>query len=80
MQASVDGVSLFLISDRGSVLYFSALKQLAVVSTLLFITSAYASESDVSEPTREQAKPKNVVLIIGDGMDDQQITIDRNYL
>jgi alkaline phosphatase len=80
MQTSVDGVSLFLISDRGSVLYFSALKQLAVVSTLLFITSAYASERGVSEPTREQAKPKNVVLIIGDGMDDQQITIARNYL
>jgi len=26
------------------------------------------------------AAPKNVILIIGDGMDDQQITIARNYL
>jgi alkaline phosphatase len=27
-----------------------------------------------------QENPKNVILIIGDGMDDQQITIARNYL
>ena len=26
------------------------------------------------------ASPKNVILIVGDGMDDQQITIARNYL
>lgn len=28
----------------------------------------------------EEPAPKNVILIIGDGMDDQQITIARNYL
>ena len=33
-----------------------------------------------SGPKSEIASPKNVILLIGDGMDDHQITIARNYL
>ncbi|MEP0201833.1 MAG: alkaline phosphatase [Halioglobus sp.] len=43
---------------------------------LVSVTSATAQEQGpISTPS-----PANVILIIGDGMDDQQITIARNYL
>lgn len=38
------------------------------------VGNSYAGSSD------EQAEPRQVILIIGDGMDDQQVTIARNYL
>ena len=60
----------------------------ALLTTLLWTASAWssaeepigASESGVAEPTPTAAGQRNVILIIGDGMDDQQITIARNYL
>jgi alkaline phosphatase len=45
-------------------------------SSLLNATLGMAQDAPV-EPT---AEPRNVILIIGDGMGDQQITIARNYL
>jgi alkaline phosphatase len=44
---------------------------LALTGALLFVASATAQNRD---------DRRNVILIIGDGMDDQQITIARNYL
>ena len=43
-------------------------------SALLFLSSALTGMATAEEPMR------NVILIIGDGMDEQQITIARNYL
>ena len=40
------------------------------------IAMAHASAPAATEPP----PPRAVILIIGDGMDDQQITIARNYL
>ncbi|CAM3426909.1 alkaline phosphatase [Parendozoicomonas haliclonae] len=34
----------------------------------------------VQAASNERPKPRNVILIIGDGMDDHQITLARNYL
>ena len=34
----------------------------------------------VLEGARMAAAPKNVILIIGDGLDDQHVTMGRNYL
>ncbi len=50
--------------------------------------SAHATQADVSETQTADTAPaaissppaRNVILIIGDGMDDHQITIARNYL
>jgi alkaline phosphatase len=42
-------------------------------------TSALAQQENDS-PAPAEAEQRNVILIIGDGMDDQQITIARNYL
>tara|TARA_R110002110_G_scaffold406421_1_gene626459 strand:+ start:290487 stop:291902 length:1416 start_codon:yes stop_codon:yes gene_type:complete len=42
-------------------------------------SSALADASTVSN-TDDTAAPRQVILIIGDGMDEQQITIARNYL
>jgi len=36
--------------------------------------------AQVSEKAQAASEPRQVILIIGDGMDDQQITIARNYL
>lgn len=46
-----------------------------IFSTLA--TSANLAPGAASEPT---GRPHHVILIIGDGMDEQQITIARNYL
>lgn len=52
-------------------------------SLTLQATQAETPESPPTEVTSAGAPlsaPKNVILIIGDGMDDHQITIARNYL
>ena len=50
----------------------------------LFLLLAIALAGRAQSPSPETAdatpSPRNVILIIGDGMDDQQITIARNYL
>ena len=50
-----------------------------LLATGLFTTSAlYAALQPDIKPTPDS--PRNVILLIGDGMDDHQITIARNYL
>ena len=43
-------------------------------------SSAVAADEQVDPNNTASAAKPNVILIIGDGMDDQQITIARNYL
>lgn len=50
--------------------------RMAIAVTLLQSTSVLADETTDTSP----ASKRNVILIIGDGMDDHQITIARNYL
>ena len=60
-----------------------------VLSSLLFVASTFAASQLAAEggaPTPERApdpapvtQPRQVILIIGDGMDEQQITIARDY-
>lgn len=58
----------------------SALRSIALISftvgTTFLSASAFAEDVTASNPN----PAKNVILIIGDGMDDHQITIARNYL
>ncbi len=49
----------------------------AVLMTIAFTVRA---EEPMPSPPEAAETPSNVILIIGDGMDDQQITIARNYL
>lgn len=55
-------------------------------SVLLFSAIAFACAGCTGEPNQRESAPgrppapPKVILIIGDGMDDQQITIARNYL
>jgi alkaline phosphatase len=60
------------------------LKSITLVSTLvcstLMIGSVSAKDRDAKQYSRQHLPPRNLILIIGDGMDDQQITIARNYL
>ena len=49
------------------------------LAMLPFTLAAYAQDAPV-EVSEAETGPRNVILIIGDGMDDQQITIARNYL
>ena len=45
------------------------------------VTAAQPEQLDAPpQVATEVAAPRNVILIIGDGMDEQQITIARNYL
>ena len=44
------------------------------------IILAFIILSSALEPTVLQATPRNVILIIGDGFDDQHVTMGRNYL
>ncbi|MEP4146516.1 MAG: alkaline phosphatase [Halioglobus sp.] len=57
---------------------------LLLTCSLMASVSAFAQEVPVeasSEPASGAAQqPRNVILIIGDGMDEQQVTIARNYL
>ena len=52
---------------------------LAILLVGLFSTGA-AWTQELSFVDDQAASQRNVILIIGDGMDDQQITIARNYL
>ncbi|MEE3326931.1 MAG: alkaline phosphatase [Myxococcota bacterium] len=51
---------------------------------LLFVSATWAQSAEGSQGQGEagdaSSSPRNVILIIGDGMDDHQITIARNYL
>ncbi len=49
-------------------------------SLLLGATLAIAQDNAVEANPNPVAQPRQVILIIGDGMDEQQITIARNYL
>ena len=50
----------------------------AILASLLLASAAWSQDAEpVDTPVPSQ---RNVILIIGDGMDDQQITIARNYL
>ena len=49
-------------------------------SLLLSAWGAIAEPSTVVTAPAPAAQPRQVILIIGDGMDEQQITIARNYL
>ncbi|KEQ13140.1 alkaline phosphatase [Endozoicomonas numazuensis] len=46
----------------------------------LCLSLAMVSSSAVLAVDSEPTAPRNVILIVGDGMDDHQITIARNYL
>ena len=49
-----------------------------LLATILLTSTAWSQDTmPVDEPVSES---RNVILIIGDGMDDQQISIARNYL
>ena len=54
----------------------------AVMFLLMAVTLAQAADLTQDEETApgSLSSPRNVILIIGDGMDDHQITIARNYL
>ena len=52
------------------------------LTVLLGVTVAVAADGDNSNNVRkaiETGKAKNVILLIGDGMGDSEITIARNY-
>ena len=51
---------------------------LSVAGGLILLSGAGLAEDAAA--LSHEAHPPNVILIIGDGMDDQQITIARNYL
>lgn len=55
----------------------SILSRTILPAALLALATALAPAAALPAPA---AGPRNVILIIGDGMDDQQITIARNYL
>ena len=49
--------------------------------TLTLAASLFACQLAHAEaPAQEADSPRQVILIIGDGMDEHQITIARNYL
>ncbi|MBT4522861.1 MAG: alkaline phosphatase [Halieaceae bacterium] len=50
------------------------------ISILLITTSIFSVAEETKQDSSSDAKPRHVILIIGDGMDDHQITIARNYL
>jgi alkaline phosphatase len=47
---------------------------------LLTATTAAISQTGPNDQARASDQAKNVILVIGDGMDDHQISIARNYL
>ncbi len=51
---------------------------LSTASCVLLATAASLSYAE--DGAADSDGPRHVILIIGDGMDDQQITIARNYL
>jgi alkaline phosphatase len=54
-------------------------KRLIAALLLLSLSKLSPMTQSSTGPTGEQA-PRHVILIIGDGMDEQQVTIARNYL
>ena len=53
----------------------------SLLATALGMThSANAQNTTITPATAPDSEPRQVILIIGDGMDEQQITIARNYL
>jgi len=52
----------------------------AMLLLMLMLAATAAAAQTLAQETAEASSPANVILIIGDGMDDQQITIARNYL
>jgi len=53
-----------------------ALNRITLTLSALLIVAAAQAE-DAQTPVTEV--PRQVILIIGDGMDEQQVTIARNY-
>ena len=53
------------------------LQHLALTAALLLAATTVLAQETATSPA---AEPRQVILIIGDGMDEQQITIARNYL
>jgi alkaline phosphatase len=53
-----------------------------LISGTVLLSSQIAASQTLETPVEiaTDAEPRQVILIIGDGMDDQQITIARNYL
>lgn len=68
-----------MLNAFGNELRDLSLKLLIAVVTGMLIASLTGCTTQVGTATVEISSPK-VVLIIGDGMDDQQISIARNYL
>lgn len=57
------------------------LRSIALPATLALACAAQAqTEQSAAGPTPPAAEPRHVILIIGDGMDEHQVTIARNYL
>jgi alkaline phosphatase len=54
--------------------------RVALCCLLLIPALATAGDDPLETPPVTEARPRQVILIIGDGMDEQQITIARNYL
>ncbi len=54
--------------------------RVAQVTFLLFTLVAPVMSAQDTDVLLSDTQPRNVILIIGDGMDDHQLTIARNYL
>jgi len=52
----------------------------AIAATIPLCVLLLASRADAGDPDGSARGSRNVILIIGDGMDDTQITLARNYL
>lgn len=52
----------------------------ALIAALLAAGAANAGNDGKERHSKFRLPPRNLILVIGDGMDDQQITIARNYL
>ncbi|MGI9282250.1 MAG: alkaline phosphatase [Endozoicomonas sp.] len=51
-----------------------------ILKSLCLSLAMISSSAALAAADTEPASPRNVILIVGDGMDDHQITIARNYL
>ncbi|MDX2463189.1 MAG: alkaline phosphatase [Porticoccus sp.] len=56
------------------------LASLAALSTLVLLISPLPSQARPGPPLTDRQSIANVILFIGDGMDEHQITMARNYL
>lgn len=56
------------------------MKHPKVFKSILSAAIAFGMASTMSPAVAESSDKRNVILIIGDGMDDTQVTIGRNYL